>query len=295
MLKLVKIDWTITPFRVINVLPKGKHTKRGTENMKKEVYSFKVTGTERKVVAQIIAKATNQAATYAGPPSFAYEVGDISIDRAGRITTLVDESLKNILIELKENGVVAEGYAEITILMDEHTGVSLRNLVNIISSKEKLLNMALGRSGEIMPKALIEAVNAVRLEEAEDFALAIKDLSTGGLSFDSNRKTISFSFYKATLELDMIKAYMALSIALHEQAKKQKYSSFLQKEVDNEKYAFRCFLLRLGFIGEEFKTERKLLLSRLEGNGAFKVKAAKVEEFRILHEVTVDGGNNNES
>jgi len=269
--------------------------KRGTENMKKEAYSFKVTGTERKVVAQIIAKATNQVATYAGPPSFAYAIGSISIDRAGIISAPMEENLDNILAVLSENGLEAEGDATITIPMKDHTGVSLRNLVNIISSKEKLINKALGRSGEIVSLAIVDAINAVRLEEAEDFALAIKDLSMGGLRFDFNCKTISFSFYKATLELDMIKAYMALSIALHEQAKKQKYSSFLQKEVDNEKYAFRCFLLRLGFIGEEFKTERKLLLSRLEGNGAFKVKAAKVEEFRILHEVTVDGGNNNES
>ena len=43
-----------------------------------------------------------------------------------------------------------------------------------------------------------------------------------------------------------------------------------EKIVDNEKYAFRCFLLRLGFIGTEYKTERKILLRNLSGSSAFK-------------------------
>ena len=43
-----------------------------------------------------------------------------------------------------------------------------------------------------------------------------------------------------------------------------------EKEVDNEKYAFRCFLLRLGFIGSEFKEDRKILLKNLEGSSAFR-------------------------
>ena len=43
-----------------------------------------------------------------------------------------------------------------------------------------------------------------------------------------------------------------------------------EKDVDNEKYAFRCFLLRLGFIGTEYKAERKILLRNLDGSSAFK-------------------------
>ena len=43
-----------------------------------------------------------------------------------------------------------------------------------------------------------------------------------------------------------------------------------EKAVDNEKYSFRCFLLRLGFIGAEYKAERKILLKNLTGSSAFK-------------------------
>ena len=50
----------------------------------------------------------------------------------------------------------------------------------------------------------------------------------------------------------------------------QKRISVQEREVENEKYAFRCFLLRLGFIGEEYKVERKILLKNLTGPSAFK-------------------------
>ena len=58
-------------------------------------------------------------------------------------------------------------------------------------------------------------------------------------------------------------------------AKTQKRITAKEKEVDNEKYAFRCFLLRLGFIGDEHKVTRKILLRNLSGSSAFKAGSAK--------------------
>ncbi|NCC69938.1 MAG: virulence protein, partial [Clostridia bacterium] len=53
-----------------------------------------------------------------------------------------------------------------------------------------------------------------------------------------------------------------------------------EKAVENEKYAFRCFLLRLGFIGSEYKSERKILLANLTGSSAFKNGQTKDEEVK---------------
>ena len=61
-------------------------------------------------------------------------------------------------------------------------------------------------------------------------------------------------------------------------AKEAKRVTAKEKDTDNDKYAFRCFLLRLGFIGDEFKGARKILLSRLSGNSAFKSKEDKEVE-----------------
>ena len=58
-------------------------------------------------------------------------------------------------------------------------------------------------------------------------------------------------------------------------SKEQKRITASEKEVENEKYAFRCFLLRLGFIGTEYKTDRKILLQNLSGSSAFKSGAKK--------------------
>ncbi|MDD7450824.1 MAG: hypothetical protein PUK76_07235 [Treponema sp.] len=63
--------------------------------------------------------------------------------------------------------------------------------------------------------------------------------------------------------------------ALCEMSINQKRINATEKDVDNEKYAFRCFLLRLGFIGEEYKAERKILLKNLSGSSAFKCGKAK--------------------
>ena len=235
-------------------------------------YSFTVTGIERKAAVQIITKVTNQASTYAGPPSFAYVIGNITIDRDGIIEAPVDEALENILTALSKNGVIADVGFNIT--MKDHTGVSLRNLVNIISSKEKLLNRALGRNGEIIPGALVEAINAASIVGVEDFDNAIKGLESGGINFDFNNMIIKYGFYNPDMNVDTIKAYEVLSILIDEQSRKLKHASYRKKEVDNEKYAMRCWLLRLGMIGVEYKTSRKILLGKLTGNCSFRTEEA---------------------
>jgi len=241
-------------------------------------YSFQTIGVERKAIAQIIAEASNTDAIYAGPPSFAYRVGDISIDRNSLVKMPINERSEDVLQALKEKGVTTESEGIVTILMKQHTGVSLRNLVNIIASKDRLLQAALGRTASTLPLPLVELVNSIRLEDAGDFAEVVRGQDTGGLSFDFKRKTIGFSFFNASLELETVKAYAALCSALDEQAKKQKHASFQQKDTENQKYTFRCFLLRLGFIGDELKAERKVLMANLEGNGAFRKKEVRNEE-----------------
>ena len=81
---------------------------------------------------------------------------------------------------------------------------------------------------------------------------------------------ISFPWFESGLDADEVKAYSHFIAALCEMSRNQKRINATEKAVDNEKYAFRCFLLRLGFIGNEYKTERKILLRNLSGSSAFK-------------------------
>ena len=124
------------------------------------------------------------------------------------------------------------------------TEASLANLKAIIDSKGNLIKKALG--AEELP------IN--RLGDRYDFP-----------------------WFKPYSDPQEVQAYMHFVTALCEMARTQKRITAKEKEVDNEKYAFRCFLLRLGFIGEEFKAERKILLRNLTGSSAFK-SGAKEEK-----------------
>ena len=81
---------------------------------------------------------------------------------------------------------------------------------------------------------------------------------------------VSFPWFPLASELDAVNAYTEFISKLCELAIKLKRVSLTDKEVENEKYAFRCFLLRLGFIGDDSKNARRILLQNLSGNSAFR-------------------------
>ena len=81
---------------------------------------------------------------------------------------------------------------------------------------------------------------------------------------------VLFPWFTACPDADTVKAYTHFITALCHLAKKQKRVLATERVSTNEKYDFRCFLLRLGFIGKEYRDERKLLLQHLSGSSAFK-------------------------
>ena len=80
---------------------------------------------------------------------------------------------------------------------------------------------------------------------------------------------VAFPWF-AQVDADSSAAYTHFISALCEMSRNAKRVTATEKPVENEKYAFRCFLLRLGFIGSEYKAERKILLKNLTGSSAFK-------------------------
>lgn len=121
--------------------------------------------------------------------------------------------------------------------MDGFSEASLDNLRKLVDSKATLIKKAL-------------AVEALPIEVTAD--------------------RVSFPWFSEMPKPEDTQAYMALITALCEMAKNQKRVTATGKAPANEKYAFRCFLLRLGFIGDEYKAARKILLRNLMGNTAFR-------------------------
>ena len=143
---------TYTPYRVINVPTKKE---RQVQVMKNDSlrFSFKVTGLERKQVAAVIADTIGEQVIYAGVPSFNYNAGGWAIDKQGIITTpemgIKDDhvTLRSVLDALNIAGAKAERNLTVTLPMAEHTGNTLRNLVNLIWSKQSLIKIGIYRPG----------------------------------------------------------------------------------------------------------------------------------------------------
>lgn len=223
--------------------------------------NYNVTGQERKDLVKAISGLTGDKAVYKFMPTCAYEIGDITVDKEGGVTCEDEGKLERIIHSLIADGFTAETDEEIestdeeptTEDVDEATGltvslpldkVAVGNLTNLLTAKDSLIKKALG-------------VGNLRIEVTED--------------------KVTFPWFTEMPEPDEVKAYTLFIAAICKLSKDQKRVSATEKEVDNEKYAFRCFLLRLGFIGNEYKAERKILLKNLSGNSSWKNGAPEKE------------------
>ena len=93
---------------------------------------------------------------------------------------------------------------------------------------------------------------------------------TDSTEIEITDEKINFTWFPYTVDGDEIAAYTQFISRLCDMARDAKRVSSKPTETDNDKYAFRCLLLRLGFIGKEHKTARKILLRNLTGNSAFR-------------------------
>lgn len=98
----------------------------------------------------------------------------------------------------------------------------------------------------------------------------MKAIGTNTLPIKRTEKNICFPWFLVSASGEEVDAYACFVHALCEMAKTQKRVTMKESALESEKFAFRCFLLRLGFIGPEFALARKVLLSKLSGNGSFK-------------------------
>lgn len=121
--------------------------------------------------------------------------------------------------------------------------------------------------------------NLKKLLEAKG-TLIQKALGADRLTVETSEDRVSFPWWDHLPGNDETQAYMAFIAALCAMAKEAKRVTAKEPDAESEKYAFRCFLLRLGFIGADSKAQRKLLLQKLSGSSAFRT----AEEARKFSE-----------
>ena len=243
--------------------------------------NYNVTGTERKRLANYISGFMGTEKKYLGAPTFAYQIGYLTVSKDGAVS-FEDRGYNNdidaLMAELEGQGfhtedTIAKDIAKpneaetgtepgatpagdgvtqpygfgltVTLPAASFTADGLNNLHVLIASKGRLIRKALGI--DLLPVQV----------EAE---------------------TVSFPWFEGrNLDADEVKTYTHLIAAICDMARNQKRITAKEKVTDNDKYAFRCFLLRLGFIGAEFKDERKILLRNLSGNSAFRSGQRRAE------------------
>lgn len=224
-------------------------------------YDYHVTGTERKPLIQAISNLLGSLAVYQGAPTFAYAIGRYSLDRDGVLLCPdnTDSGEREHLIQkLQEQGFTADLSGENTpespasepeepqypmtfsveMPRTGFTETALQNLQKIIASKETLLKKALGT----------DALEVVTTEEKLCFQWFTLHESGSG-------------------EAD---AYSRLIAALCRMARERKRVTAKECSTENAKFHMRLFLVQLGFIGDEYKPARKILLRNLSGNSSWK-------------------------
>ena len=222
---------------------------------------FNLKGAERKELVKAISRITGVKAEYQGTPSMNYQIGDFTVTRDGNLVYDDKVDPGELLNELAEAGF--EGTA------DKSEGKELK------VPEPNILTIE-------MPADKVNTENLQKLLDAKG-ALIRKALGIDSLAFEIHEDRVSFPWFVDPAP-DHALAYTQFIAAICKMSTEQKRITARVREVDNEKYAFRCFLLRLGFIGEEFKQSRKILLSNLDGSSAF--KTVKEEPKEVQDEVS---------
>ncbi|MEN6417577.1 MAG: virulence protein [Clostridiaceae bacterium] len=230
---------------------------------------YNVTGDRRKAMVAVMRDVLQDTTRYLGAPSFAFQVGAYTIDKNGTVTCQegTDEAQIEILIrELAHDGFIGERVGE-AAKPAEPTTVESDQL-----KKETPRTVDPDRLAVELPKDGMTptAMENLRRLAASKTTLLKKALDTDSLTITEHSDRIEFGWFRPTNDQAEIAAYYQLVQGLCELARTHKRVSATEQEVENEKYTFRCFLLRLGFIGTEYKEARKILLKNLSGNAAFR-------------------------
>ena len=221
---------------------------------------FNVSGDTRKKLVKLISSHLGVESRYLGAPSFAYSIGNYTVNKDGSLSwDEDDERTAGLLEAIKAEGFTTtedEEVEEEEVLVEEEMEEAEVNRLCISFPKsmydertlENLKNLVEGK-GTLMEKAF----------KAESLEIVVDD------------EKVSFPWFEL-IDSDHFNAYTQFITAITKMAREQKRILAKEREVENEKYAFRCFLLRLGFIGDDYKLTRKILLENLEGSAAFKTK-----------------------
>lgn len=223
--------------------------------------TYNVTGAARKELVKVIGSTLGTKPVYKFMPTCAFEIGAITVEKDG--TMVWDERTDEATIQAVIAALAAAGF---TAEIEGEAAPETEGLQEAAHEAEEgdRLTIALPKDG--FTDGSIE--NLRKLVESKA-TLIKKALGADRITIDTDGDRLSFPWWDRQPEPEETQSYMAFLAALCKMAKEAKRVTATETEVESEKYAFRCFLLRLGFIGNDYKPQRKILMRRLSGSAAF--------------------------
>lgn len=224
--------------------------------------NYNVTGADRKALVRAMVELLGEPPVYQGAPSFAYAVGSYIVDKDGVVSVPEDTAPKDLhkLVDaLREKGFQPVEPAE------QPTAAADSNPAQADDEDLRFLIIKVPRDG-FTPKT----EENLRRIIASKAPLLKKALETDSLDLIFTDNAIRFQWFTLHGIDGEADAYNRLVTAICKMAKEQKRVVAKECATNNEKFAMRLFLIRLGFIGDEYKTARRILLRNLTGNSSWR-------------------------
>lgn len=225
---------------------------------------YNVTGEQRKALVKVISDTTGAKAVYKYMPTCNYEIDYFTVTKDG--TLEFDDRADSEEVEQVLEAIAAAGFE-----CEPQDGAETAEEETAKETAEEPEDAPQGESVGLTVEIPLDKVavgNLTKLLDAKG-SLIKKALGVTDLRFEIKEDRVAFPWFDE-VEPDEAIAYTNFIAKLCAMAKEAKRVTATEKEVYNEKYAFRCFLLRLGFIGTEYKKDRKILLKNLTGSSAFR-------------------------
>ena len=238
---------------------------------------YNVTGDRRKALVAVMRDTLQDATRYLGAPSFAFQVGAYTVDKNGTVTC--PDGTDGAQIEMLIRELAHDGFIGERVEVPEKPSVQRNPEMPKKEITPTALD-ALDRLSVEFPKEDMTptAMDNLRRLVASKVTLLRKALDTNDLPITEHPDRIEFGWFRLTNDQTEINAYYQLVQGICEMARSQKRITAVERMVENEKYAFRCFLLRIGFIGEEYKSARSILLRNLAGNSSYATRSEIEDE-----------------
>nr|DAI06868.1 MAG TPA: hypothetical protein [Caudoviricetes sp.] len=217
---------------------------------------YNLTGPARKALVKAIENIIGEKAIYKKVPSCAYTVEGYTITKEGTLQwdEHTDVSAAKLLVKrLADAGFAAEDFQIESIEPDKSEPIEEGLCIQI--PKSSISDFEL----DLMKKMIAGKASLIK-----------KATGASNLDVEIKDDVVCFPWFDALPDPEMIRAVSVFITRLATFSREIKRVTASEREVENERYAFRCFLLRLGFIGDEYKSERKTLLKNLSGSSAFR-------------------------